>query len=67
MGGNNISKQAFITSHQKLLSQLSGPEPIDLADPFWANLGNFPAQLSSIPPEEVQHILSPYWQQLSYF
>lgn len=41
-------------SQQQLLGQFSGTDPVDVSDPFWARLLDFPVPLTRLPPVEVE-------------
>ena len=51
-------------SQQQLLGQFSGTDPIDVSDPFWARLLQFPVPLTRLPPAEVEATTAFHCEQL---
>lgn len=65
MGAAQSNAAAFAGPPQQLLEQLSGPDPIPFAAPFWDQLFSAAkAPLASLDPEDVEAALAPHCRLL---
>ena len=62
MGGGGSKSEPG--AHDKLLADFSGTAAIDISDPFWSKLLQFPAPLTQLPPADVEAALTYHCEEL---